>query len=139
MNKVDHIGIAVKSLEETLPFYTNVLGLTCLAIEIVPTENVRVAFLDANNVKIELLEATSPNSPIAKYVDKRGEGIHHIAFNVTSIESRIHELKEKGIRMLNEVPKQGAGDAMVAFMHPKSGHGVLYELCEKPLEEENSD
>ncbi|MBS4202974.1 methylmalonyl-CoA epimerase [Lederbergia citrea] len=139
MNKVDHIGIAVKSLEETLPFYTNVLGLTCLAIEIVPTENVRVAFLDANNVKIELMEATSPNSPIAKYVDKRGEGIHHIAFNVTSIESRIHELKEKGIRMLNEVPKQGAGDAMVAFMHPKSGHGVLYELCEKPLEEENSD
>ena len=136
MKKVDHIGIAVKSLDATLPFYTDILGFTCTAIEEVASEYVRVAFLDANNVKIELLESLNPQSAIAKFIEKRGEGIHHIAFGVESIESRIEELKQKGIRMINDSPKQGAGGAMVAFMHPKSGQGVLYELCEKkPLEE----
>lgn len=137
MKNVDHIGIAVISLEETLPFYTESLGLTCLAIEEVTSEQVRVAFIDANNVKIELLEPMHPDSAISKFIEKRGEGIHHIAFRVESIESRIEELKNKGIRMIQDVPKQGAGGAMVAFMHPKSGHGVLYELCEKKHPEES--
>ncbi len=98
MKKVDHIGIAVKSLDATLPFYTDILGFTCTAIEEVASEYVRVAFIDANNVKIELLESLNPQSAIAKFIEKRGEGIHHIAFGVESIESRIEELKQKGIR-----------------------------------------
>lgn len=129
--KVDHIGIAVKSLEETLPFYTETLGLECLGIEEVTSERVRVAFVDARNVKIELLEALQPESAIAKFIEKRGEGIHHVAFGVTSIQERIDELKDKGVQMLNDLPKPGAGGAHVAFMHPRSAHGVLYELCEK--------
>jgi len=140
MKNVDHIGIAVRSLEETLPFYTNDLGLTCLAIENVPSEHVKVAFLDATNVRIELLEPTNPNSSIAKFIERRGEGIHHIAFKVESIEKRITDFKNKGIQMLNEVPKEGAAGAMIAFIHPKSSHGVLYEICEKkPLKENDSD
>lgn len=131
MKKVDHIGIAVRSLEETLPFYTNNLGLACIAIEEVLSERVKVAFLDATNIRIELLEPTDSNSAIAKFIEKRGEGIHHIAFQVDSIEKRISEFKINGIRMLNEVPKEGAAGAMIAFIHPKSAHGVLYEICEK--------
>ncbi|MBS4209668.1 methylmalonyl-CoA epimerase [Bacillus sp. FJAT-50079] len=135
MKKVDHIGVAVKSLEQALPFYTGHLSLPCLAIELVESERVKIAFLDANNVKIELLEATDPHSPIAKFIEKRGEGIHHIAFAVESIEQRIAQLKEKGIQMLNDHAKRGAGGALVAFIHPRSTHGVLYELCEKAVEE----
>ncbi|MBW8348048.1 methylmalonyl-CoA epimerase [Bacillus sp. IITD106] len=140
MKKVDHIGIAVRSLEESLPFYTMNLGLTCIAIEEVSSERVKVAFLDATNVRIELLEPTDSTSAIAKFIEKRGEGIHHIAFQVDSIEKRILELKNNGIQMLNEIPKEGAGGAMIAFIHPKSAHGVLYEICEKkPLKENDSD
>ncbi|CAM3959164.1 methylmalonyl-CoA epimerase [Lederbergia lenta] len=140
MQSVNHIGIAVKSLEATLPFYTNVLGLKCIAIEVVQAEQVKIAFLDAGNVKIELLEPTNSRSAISKFIAKRGEGIHHVAFNVQSIDSRINEMKEQGIHMLNDFPKKGAGGAMVAFMHPKSSHGVLYEFCEKkPLGEMDSD
>ncbi|MCR2820326.1 methylmalonyl-CoA epimerase [Lederbergia panacisoli] len=140
MKNVDHIGIAVQSLEETLPFYTTKLGLTCIAIEDVPSEHVKVAFLYATNVRIELLEPTDSNSAIAKFIEKRGEGIHHIAFKVDSIEKRISNLKNNGIEMLNEVPKEGAAGAMIAFLHPKSAHGVLYEICEKkPLEENDGD
>jgi len=136
MKGIDHIGIAVKSIETALPFYIESLGLKCMAVEVVETEGVRVAFLDANNVKIELLEPLNNEGPVFKFIEKRGEGIHHIAFGVQSIEERISELKEKGVRMLNDVPKEGAGQSLVAFMHPKSGHGVLYELCEKFLTEE---
>ncbi|MBS4199596.1 methylmalonyl-CoA epimerase [Bacillus sp. FJAT-49732] len=140
MKKVDHIGIAVRSLKETLPFYENILGFTCTAIENVPSEHVNVAFLDASNVRIELLEATSSNSSIAKFIEKRGEGIHHLALKVDSIEKRISDLKKNGIQMLNDVPKEGAAGAMIAFIHPKSTHGVLYEICEKkPLKENDSD
>ncbi|NHM32158.1 methylmalonyl-CoA epimerase [Neobacillus terrae] len=131
IKKVDHIGIAVKSLDKTLPFYTEVLQLPLLGIEEVASEKVRVAFLKAGETKLELLEPLNKESAIAKYIEKRGEGIHHVALRVDSIEERIKEMKEKGIRMINEEPKTGAGGALVAFMHPKSTEGILYELCEK--------
>ncbi len=131
VKKVDHIGVAVKSLEETLPFYTEVLRLPLLAIEEVESEKVKVAFLEVGETHIELLEPTSEESAIAKYIEKRGEGIHHIALGVGSIEDRLKELKEKGIRLIQEEPKIGAGGAKVAFLHPKATKGVLYELCER--------
>ena len=131
IKKVDHIGIAVKSLENTLPFYTEVLELTLLGIEEVESQKVKVAFLQAGGTKLELLEPTSEESPIAKFIEKRGEGIHHVALGVESIEERIIEMKEKGIQMIDQQPRLGAGGAQIAFMHPKSSAGVLYELCEK--------
>jgi methylmalonyl-CoA/ethylmalonyl-CoA epimerase len=131
IKKVDHIGIAVRSLENTLPFYTDVLNLPLLGIEEVDTQLVRVAFLQAGGTKLELLEPTSEESPIAKFIEKRGEGIHHVALSVDSIEDRIIEMKEKGIRMIDDQPRLGAGGANIAFMHPKSASGVLFELCEK--------
>ncbi|MEH7299898.1 methylmalonyl-CoA epimerase [Neobacillus drentensis] len=131
IKKVDHIGIAVKSLENTLPFYTDVLELTLLGIEEVESQKVKVAFLQAGGTKLELLEPTSEESPIAKFIEKRGEGIHHVALGVESIEERIIEMKEKGIQMIDQQPRLGAGGAQIAFMHPKSSAGVLYELCEK--------
>jgi methylmalonyl-CoA/ethylmalonyl-CoA epimerase len=131
IKKVDHIGIAVQSLEKTLPFYTDVLNLPLLGVEEVDTQKVRVAFLQAGSTKLELLEPTSEDSPIAKFIEKRGEGIHHVALGVESIEGRIIEIKEKGIRMIDDQPRLGAGGASIAFMHPKSASGVLFELCEK--------
>ncbi|EPD53661.1 methylmalonyl-CoA epimerase [Paenisporosarcina sp. HGH0030] len=131
MKKVDHIGIAVKNLDETIPYYTETLGLTVLKIEEVASESVRVAFIDAGNVKLELLEPMSEQSAIHSFIEKKGEGIHHIAFGVEGIDERMIELREKGVRILNEQPKIGAGGAQVAFLHPKSSFGVLYELCDK--------
>lgn len=131
LNKVDHIGIAVKNLVETIPYYTETLGLTLLKVEEVESESVKVAFIDAGNVKLELLEPLSEQSAIHSFIEKKGEGIHHIAFGVEGIESRMNELRTKGIRILNEQPKIGAGGAQVAFLHPKSSYGVLYELCDK--------
>ncbi|MGB2991257.1 MAG: methylmalonyl-CoA epimerase [Paenisporosarcina sp.] len=131
MKKVDHIGIAVKNLDETIPYYTETLGLKVLKIEEVASESVRVAFIDAGNVKLELLEPMSDQSAIHSFIEKKGEGIHHIAFGVEGIEERMNELREKGVRILNEQPKIGAGGAQVAFLHPKSSFGVLYELCDK--------
>lgn len=136
IKKVDHIGIAVKSLEHALPFYTDVLKLPLLGIEEVDSEKVKVAFLKAGETKLELLEPTSEDSPIAGYIEKRGEGIHHVALGVDSIQERINEMKENGIRMIQDAPKKGAGGALVAFMHPKSTGSVLYELCEKNREVE---
>ncbi|RHW41145.1 methylmalonyl-CoA epimerase [Neobacillus notoginsengisoli] len=131
IKKVDHIGIAVQSLGKALPFYTDILKLPLVGIEEVESEKVIVAFLDAGGTKLELLEPASPESAIAKFIEKRGEGIHHVAFGVTSIQDRINEMKESGIRMLQDEPKPGAGGAQVAFMHPKSTGGVLFEFCEK--------
>jgi methylmalonyl-CoA/ethylmalonyl-CoA epimerase len=131
INKVDHIGIAVSSLDETLPFYTEQLKLPLVKIEEVASEQVKVAFIDVGNIKIELLEPLSESSAIAKFIEKRGQGIHHVALGVENIEDRIQEMKESGIRMINEAPKTGAGGALVAFMHPKSTHSVLLELCDK--------
>ncbi|MGD6804025.1 methylmalonyl-CoA epimerase [Rossellomorea vietnamensis] len=131
MKKVDHIGIAVQSIEKVLPFYTETLGLSLLEIEEVQSEKVKVAFIDGGNIKLELLEPLDETSAIASFLSKKGEGIHHVAFAVGSIQERIQELQEKGVRMIHEQPKPGAGGAQVAFMHPKSAHGVLYELCDK--------
>ncbi|MGG5251956.1 methylmalonyl-CoA epimerase [Neobacillus sp. SM06] len=131
VKKIDHIGIAVRSLEKALPFYTDILKLPLLGMEEVESERVKVAFLQAGNAKIELLEPTSAGSPIAQFIEKRGEGIHHIALGIDSIEARMKEIKEQGIRMIQDEPKIGAGGALVAFMHPKSTGGVLYELCER--------
>jgi len=131
LKKVDHIGIAVKNLDETIPYYTETLGLTLLKIEEVASESVRVAFIDAGNVKLELLEPLSEESAIHTFIEKKGEGIHHIAFGVEGIEERMNDLHTKGVRILSEQPKVGAGGAQVAFLHPKSSYGVLYELCDK--------
>ncbi|MFP3357531.1 methylmalonyl-CoA epimerase [Planococcus citreus] len=131
MKKVDHIGIAVKDLEQVLPYYTETLGCPLMKIEEVEGQKVKVAFIDAGNIKLELLEPMSEDSPIHKFIEKKGEGIHHIAFGVDGIEERMSELRENGVKLLSDEPKPGAGGAMVAFLHPKSSNGVLYELCEK--------
>jgi methylmalonyl-CoA/ethylmalonyl-CoA epimerase len=131
IKKVDHIGIAVRSLGLTLPFYTEVLNLPLLGIEEVESQKVRVAFLKAGETKLELLEPTTEESTIAKFIEKRGEGIHHVALGVDCIEARIQEMNEKGITMIDKEPRIGAGGAHIAFMHPKPASGVLVELCEK--------
>ncbi|WIF95652.1 methylmalonyl-CoA epimerase [Caminicella sporogenes] len=129
--KVDHIGIAVKNLDETLKFYTEALGLELHGTETVEEQKVRVAFLPVGDTEVELLESTSPDGPIAKFIEKKGEGIQHIAFRVENIEEAIEYMKEKGFRMIDEKPRYGAGGAKIAFMHPKSSHGVLVELSER--------
>lgn len=129
MMKVDHIGIAVNSIEKALPFYIHILGFSLLEIEEVSSEQVRIAILDAKNVKIELLEAMATDSPLAKSLEKRGEGLHHIALHVNSLEDQIAKLKQDNIQMINEVPKRGAQGKEIVFLHPHVGFGVLYELC----------
>ncbi|HLU23461.1 MAG TPA: methylmalonyl-CoA epimerase [Bacillaceae bacterium] len=133
MKHIDHIGIAVKSLQNTIPFYTQILPLTLISIETVESEKTKVAFLEADNIKIELLEATGCDSPIAKFIEKYGEGIHHIAFQVDSVEKSMKELTENQVKLVNESPKLGANDSLIAFIHPKSAHGVLVELYEKKI------
>ncbi|OLO42804.1 methylmalonyl-CoA epimerase [Alkalihalophilus pseudofirmus] len=129
--KIDHIGIAVQSIEKTLPFYTEQLNLELLAIEEVSSQGVKVAFIKIGESKIELLEPLHDESPIAKFIAKKGEGIHHIALGVAGIQERINEIREKGIQMINNEPVKGAGGAQVAFIHPKSAGGILFEFCEK--------
>lgn len=131
IKKVDHIGVAVRSIDDALPFYTDVLGMELQGIEEVESEKVKVAFIKVGDTKIELLEPTSVESAIAIHLEKRGEGIHHVALGVDSIQERIEEIKAKGIRMIQDQAKTGAGGALVAFMHPKSTGRVLVELCEK--------
>ncbi|MFY3793194.1 methylmalonyl-CoA epimerase [Ureibacillus sp. MALMAid1270] len=131
MEKIDHIGIAVNNLEDKITYYTETLGLKLLRIEEVPSQNVRVAFLDAGNVHIELLEPLSEDGAIYNHIQKRGEGIQHVAFKVGNIEEKMSELKEKGVRILSEQPVPGAGGSKAAFIHPKDSFGVLYELYEK--------
>lgn len=131
MEKVDHIGIAVNNLDERITYYTETLGLKLERIEEVPSQNVRVAFIDAGNVHIELLEPLSEDGAIHQHIQKRGEGIQHIAFEVTGIRNRMQELREKGVRILSEEPIAAAGGAKAAFIHPKDSFGVLYELYEK--------
>lgn len=131
VNKVDHIGIAVKNLEETLKFYEDTLGIKCVSKEEVKDQKVKVAFLPIGDTEVELLESTEKDGPIAKYIDKKGEGIQHIAYRVDNIENAIKECKEKGIRMIDEEPRYGAGGAKIAFLHPKSTFGVLIELCQR--------
>lgn len=129
--RVDHIGIAVKDLEESLKFYTEVLGLECPGTEVVEEQKVKVAFLPCGDSELELLESTSEDGPIAKFIEKKGEGIQHIALRVDNIEEALAYLKEKGIRLIDEKPRYGAGGAKIAFLHPKATKGVLLELSER--------
>ena len=131
IKKVNHIGIAVHSIEAILPFYTEILKIKLLRIEEVKTQFVKVAFLDAGETKLELLEPTSPESVIAKYIKKNGQGIHHIALAVESISDVIVQLQENRIAMVDQHPRKGAGGAEIAFIHPTSSGGVLIELCEE--------
>ncbi|MDQ0158559.1 methylmalonyl-CoA epimerase [Alkalibacillus salilacus] len=131
MNKIAHIGIAVKSLDEMIPFYRDQLGLTFEGKEQVNSEQVHVAFFKIGESAIELLEPLSEESPIAKYIEKKGEGIHHIAFDVDDVQKRLNHLKSEGIPLIHEKPKTGAHDSQVAFLHPKAANGVLFELCQQ--------
>ena len=128
---IDHIGIAVKDMEKAGRFYRDVLGLKGLGIEEVPEQKVKVAFFPITDSEIELLESTQPDGPVAKYIDAKGEGVQHIAFRVENIEQALKELKERGIRMIDEKPRKGAGGAKIAFIHPKETNGVLIEICER--------
>ena len=131
MNKIEHIGIAVKNLEESNDLFQKLFGNPPYKMDDVESEGVKTSFFMNGPNKIELLEATSPDSPIAKFIEKKGEGIHHIAFDVTDIVSEIARLKNEGFIVLNETPKKGADNKLVAFLHPKSTNGVLIELCQE--------
>ena len=130
LQKINHIGIAVQSLDATLPFYRDALGMAFKGEEEVAEQKVKVAMLQVGESKIELLEPTSPDSPIAKFMEKNGPGIHHIAYEVKDIEAAIAHMKEQGARMIDEQPRNGAHGTRIAFVHPKSSNGVLTELCQ---------
>ncbi|MBT6834993.1 MAG: methylmalonyl-CoA epimerase [Bacteroidetes bacterium] len=127
---IEHIGIAVRNLEESIAYYENVFGLSCYAIEEVADQKVKTAFFKVGQTKIELLESTDPNGPIGKFIEKKGEGVHHLAFAVDDIEQKLTELDQKGIQLIDQDPRNGAEGLSIAFLHPKSTHGVLTEICE---------
>ncbi|MCA1756524.1 MAG: methylmalonyl-CoA epimerase [Bacteroidales bacterium] len=127
---IEHIGIAVKSLDEAVPFYEKVFGLKCYNIENVADQKVKTAFFRVGQTKIELLESTDPEGPIGKFIEKRGEGVHHIAFAVSDIAERLKEAEAAGVRLIDSCSRKGAEGLDIAFLHPKSTFGVLTELCE---------
>jgi methylmalonyl-CoA/ethylmalonyl-CoA epimerase len=129
--KIDHLGIAVKSIDQGKSFWTDALGLELKGSETVAEQKVTTAFFPVGESEVELLESTAPDGPIANYIEKKGEGIQHVAFRVENIEAALSELKDKGIRLIDERPRIGAGGAKIAFLHPKSTNGVLVELCER--------
>jgi len=129
--KIDHLGIAVKSIDEGKSFWTDALGLESEGSETVAEQKVTTAFFPVGESEVELLESTASDGPIARYLEKKGEGIQHVAFRVENLETALQELKEKGIRLIDEKPRIGAGGARIAFLHPKSTNGVLVELCER--------
>jgi methylmalonyl-CoA/ethylmalonyl-CoA epimerase len=129
MNKLEHIGIAVTNLEESNRLFARLLGVSHYKIEEVASEGVRTSFFMVGDIKIELLEATRPDSPIARFIEKRGEGIHHLAFATESIEKEMSLMKEEGFQLMSDKPKQGADNKLIAFLHPKTTNGVLVELC----------
>lgn len=131
VKKVDHIGVAVNNLEESVKFYEEILGLKLHGIETVEEQKVKVAFLPIGDTEIELLEATTPDSPIAKFIEKKGQGVQHVAFRVDDIEKALEEMRSLGVRLIDEKPRYGAGGARIAFLHPKSTNGLLVELCER--------
>ena len=131
VTRVDHIGIAVKNLDEMVKWYEDTLGVKAHGTEVVDEQKVTVAFLPIGESELELLESTSDDGPIAKFIEKNGEGIQHIALRVDNIDETLEVLKEKGIRMIDQTPRYGAGGARIAFVHPKATHGVLLELCER--------
>lgn len=127
---IEHIGIAVRSLEESIPFYENIFGLKCYAVEEVKDQHVKTAFFKIGMTKIELLESTDPEGPIGKFIEKKGEGIHHLAFAVKNLEAALAETEGKGVKLIDTNPRKGAEGLHIAFLHPKSTFGVLTELCE---------
>ena len=133
ISHIEHLGIAVKSLDEAIPYYENILGMKCYSIEEVADQKVKTAFFKVGQTKLELLEPTSDESPIAKFIEKRGEGIHHLAFAVeVGVANALAEMEGKGVRLIDKAPRKGAEGLNIAFIHPKSTHGVLTEFCEKP-------
>lgn len=130
LSHIEHIGIAVKNLEESIKFYEDVLGMKCYAIEEVKDQRVKTAFFMVGQTKIELLESTDPEGPIGKFLEKKGEGVHHLAFAAEGIEGALDELQQKGIQLIDKAPRKGAEGLDIAFLHPKSTHGVLMEICE---------
>jgi len=130
ISHIEHLGIAVNSLDEAIPYYESILGIKCYAIEEVRDQKVKTAFFQIGQTKIELLESTDPEGPIGKFLEKRGQGIHHLAFAVEGIEKSLDELAEKGVQLIDKKPRKGAEGLDIAFLHPKSTFGVLTELCE---------
>ena len=130
LSHVEHIGIAVKNLEDSITLYEKIFGLKCYKVEEVKDQKVRTAFFKVGETKIELLQSTDPDGPIGKFIDKKGEGLHHIAFAATDLQKSLNGLKEKGINLIDETPKAGSDKLNIAFIHPKSTNGVLIELCE---------
>lgn len=132
LTHIEHIGIAVKNLTASIKYYADVLGLKCYAIEEVKDQKVKTAFFMVGQTKIELLETTDPEGPIGKFLEKNGEGIHHIAFAVAGLQQVLNEVEAKGVQLIDKQPRKGAEGLNIAFLHPKSTGGVLTELCEKP-------
>lgn len=128
---IEHIAIAVKNLDDAISYYENVFKLKCYAVETVKDQKVRTAFFKVGQTKIELLESTDPDGPVGKFIQRRGEGVHHIAFNVNNLPEKLREVEKKGILLIDKVPQKGAEDFNIAFLHPKSTFGVLTEFCEK--------
>jgi len=129
--KIDHIGIAVRDLQQQITFYQDVMGLRCTAVEEVADQKVRVAMFPVGDVRLELLQPTSEDSPIAKFLEKKGEGVHHIAYQVDDIEKQLHIFEEKDVQLIDKAPRKGAEGLNIAFLHPKSTFGVLTEICEE--------
>ncbi len=132
LTHIEHLGIAVKSLETAIPFYEEILGLKCYAIEEVAEQKVKTAFFKIGQTKIELLESTDPEGPVGKFIEKKGEGIHHIAFAVEGLQGALDSMAEKGVTLIDKAPRKGAEGLNIGFLHPKSTFGVLTELCEDP-------
>ena len=136
LSHIEHIGIAVKDLDKAVAYYEKILGLSCYAVEEVKDQRVKTAFFKVGQTKIELLESTDPEGPVGKFIEKKGEGIHHIAFAVNNIEQALQEAAEKQVRLIDRKPRRGAEGLNIAFLHPQSTFGVLTELCEKKQETE---
>ncbi|MAT59920.1 MAG: methylmalonyl-CoA epimerase [Ignavibacteriae bacterium] len=134
VNYIEHIGIAVKNLDEAINYYENILGMKCYAVEEVTDQKVKTAFFMVGQTKIELLESIADDGPIAKFIEKKGEGIHHLAFNVDDVAESLKNVEEKGIQLIDKAPRKGAEGLSIGFLHPKSTYGVLTEFCGKPKE-----
>jgi methylmalonyl-CoA/ethylmalonyl-CoA epimerase len=133
LSHIEHIGIAVKDLEQAIPYYEDILGLKCYAIEEVKDQKVKTAFFKIGRTKLELLESTDPDGAVGKFIEKRGEGVHHIAFaTANGVQNALDEAERKGLRLIDKKPRKGAEGLNIAFLHPKSTFGVLTELCERP-------
>ena len=129
---VEHIGIAVKNLQESIQLYENILGVPCYNVEEIPDQKVRTAFFHIGQTKIELLESTDPEGPVSKFIERKGEGVHHIAFAVANLAEALREVEAKGFQLIDKHPHRGAEGLNIAFLHPKSTGGVLLELCDDP-------